>query len=65
MALAEKELVAAAARSTPKGIPVTVPINVWYEVVLLLKSTKISDIHRLSDIPRNGGAITSQGFPPG
>jgi hypothetical protein len=35
-------------------------IPTWYELILLPKGTQISDIHKLSDIPRFGGLILSQ-----
>jgi len=51
-------------KNTPKGTPFGVPIPTWNELVLLSKTTKSTDIHRLSDIPRYGGyVISKQGLP--
>jgi hypothetical protein len=38
-------------------------VQVWNEIILIAKSSKVSDIHRLSDVARYGGAVVSQGLP--
>lgn len=51
------------AGSVENMVPPGLPMITWSEKVLFSKTTKVSDIHRLSDIPRHGGVILSQGFP--
>jgi hypothetical protein len=50
-------------KNTPKGTRFDVPVPMWNELLLLPKAVKSSDIHKLSDITRYGGVLTSQGFP--
>jgi hypothetical protein len=50
-------------KTTPKGTPFAVPIAIWNEVLLIPKTSNPSNVHRLSDVPRYGGAILSQGLP--
>jgi hypothetical protein len=49
--------------TTPKGTLFSVSAQQWYEPVLLAKNTDVADIHKLSDVPKFGGAIISQGWP--
>jgi hypothetical protein len=45
---------------TPTRDKSNVAVPIWYEVVVIPKGTNLSDIHKLSDIPRYGGEILSQ-----
>lgn len=44
-----------------RGTVITLQIPMWYETVLILKGTLAADIRKLSDVPRYGGKILSQG----
>ena len=63
MADLEQQIIDNAQATVPKGTAFAVPIEVWYEALLLSKSSRASDIHRLSDVPRYGGLIVSQEIP--
>ncbi|MGO9455265.1 MAG: hypothetical protein ACLQDV_30085 [Candidatus Binataceae bacterium] len=49
------------ATGVPEGQPLVGQYSLWYQVVLLPKTDcEVSDIHRLSDIPRCGGRLLPQ-----
>jgi len=44
----------------PDGTPIHFGVSFWQELALLPKGTQVTDIRRLSDVPRYGGKIISQ-----
>lgn len=53
---------AATPPGTKPGTTVIIPVNTWYEYLLLPKDVRPEDIRKLSDVKRLGGFVISQGI---